>query len=120
MFINCSNHKSIDWSAEQKSAAKAYGEIVDVGFPTVAATSNEAEISEIADGLFEKIKDYSPACVMCQGEFTLTYSLVKKLLDANIKTVAACSEREVEEVKLEDGSTQKKATFRFVGFREYR
>jgi len=120
MFINCSNHKSIDWSAEQKSAAKAYGEIVDISFPSVPATSSEAEVSEIADGLLEKIKGYSPACVMCQGEFTLTFSLVKKLIDANIKTVAACSEREAQEVKLEDGSTQKKVTFRFSGFREYR
>ena len=29
MFINCSNHKSSDWSQKQLEAAKEYGDVVE-------------------------------------------------------------------------------------------
>ena len=81
---------------------------------------SEKEVSEMADNMFIRIKDYSPKCVMCQGEFTLTYALVERLLKAGIKTVAACSDRKVIEKKLENGESQKTVVFDFAGFRDYR
>ena len=120
MFINCSNHKSSDWSKEQLDAARMYGDIVEIPFPAVKADSTMEEIESTAEEICSRIVTLSPTCVMCQGEFTLTYALVKRLLIAGINTVAACAERSVEEKKLEDGSTQKTAVFRFVGFRNYK
>ena len=119
MFINCSNHKSSDWSQKQLEAAKEYGDVVDIAFPAVDPASTAEGLSEVADRLYEEIIKHAPDCVMCQGEFTLTYAVVSRLKRAGIKTVAACSERRVEETQLEDGTTRKIAVFAFVGFREY-
>lgn len=57
--------------------------------------------------------------VMCQGEFTLSYAIIKRLKERGICAVAACSRREAEEILQEDGSTRKKVVFHFEGFREY-
>ena len=119
MFINCSNHKSSDWSKRQLETAKEYGDVVDIAFPAVDVTSTAEELSEVADGLYEEIIKHAPDYVMCQGEFTLTFAVVSRLVRKGIKTVAACSERRVEETQLEDGTTRKTAVFEFVGFREY-
>ena len=119
MFINCSNHKSSYWSKEQIDAASVYGKIVDISFPAVDSDSTEEEIAETASRLFKQIQDLSPSCVMCQGEFTLTHKLVNMLIDAGIKTVAACSGRCVTEEKNNDGSTKKTVMYEFAGFREY-
>ena len=35
MFINFTNHPSAQWSAEQKAAAQAYGEVIDLAFPAI-------------------------------------------------------------------------------------
>ena len=119
MFINCSNHKSSYWSKEQLDAASVYGKIVDISFPAVGSDLSEEEIAEMAGGLFRQIQVLSPSCVMCQGEYTLTHRLVNMLIDAGIKTVAACSGRCVTEEKNNDGSTKKTVMYEFAGFREY-
>ena len=119
MFINCSNHKSEYWSKEQIDAASVYGNIVDMSFPEVGSDSTEEDIAETAGRLFKQIQNLSPSCVMCQGEFTLTHKLVNMLIDAGIKTVAACSDRRVTEEKLNDGSTKKTVIYEFAGFRDY-
>ena len=55
---------------------------------------------------------------MVQGEFTLTYAVVRRLLDRKIKAVSAVSERNVIE-QVENGEVRKTIVFRFGGFREY-
>lgn len=119
MFINCSNHKSPDWTPEQKRAAEVWGEIVDFPFPAVDANADEQEIVALADRISEEIVNMKPAAVMCQGEFTLTYALIKNLSKQRIPVVAACSERRTIETKLENGETEKVSRFEFVRFRRY-
>ena len=120
MFVNCSNHKSIDWSESQKKAAHELGgEIIDMLFPNVVSTDTEDEVAKLADGMVNKILEVKPECVMCQGEFILTYNIVNRLLAGGIKTVAACSERVVTERTDENGLTSKTVVFQFVRFREY-
>ncbi len=53
MFINCSNHPSHLWSAGQKEAAEAYGNILDLHPP--GPTENEGENRR-------KTKMTKPAC----------------------------------------------------------
>lgn len=122
MFFNCSNHSSENWPKEQLAAAKAYGiEIIrDYTFPSVPANVDEQVIEQIAEKVCKEIMDMHPAVVMCQGEFTLTYALVKKLLAHGVKVVAACSERDTVEVYLPDGSVKKESNYKFVRFREYK
>jgi len=120
MFLNISNHSSCNWSKEQLQEANTFGEIVDYPFPAVNATATESEIDELSDKIIDDVRIMKPDVVMCQGEFTLTYSLVKKLKDSGIKVVAACSERLAEEQFMSDGTVKKLSNFKFVQFREYK
>lgn len=119
MFLNYSNHVSTKWCKEQIEAAKKYGEVVDLQFPNIPADYTEEQVAGLAEAEFNKIKKYNPDCVLCQGEMTFCFYLVRRLKEAGIKVVAACSERKVVEETLADGSTSKQAIFSFVRFRQY-
>ena len=119
IFINHTNHPSARWSQEQLSAAKIYGEIIDIPFPLINATSTTDEISELVKTNLEKILALEPAIVLCQGEFNYTFAMVEGLKNVGVKVVAATSERIAVEEILTDGSTRQVSTFRFVQFREY-
>lgn len=118
-FINLSNHPSNKWDEKQINAAEQYGEIIDIPFPDIAAQADENEIVGLAEQYLNCISDYHFTTVMVQGEFTFTYHLVKMLEEKGIPALAACSEREVEEIVNADGSVSKKVDFRFVRFRNY-
>lgn len=119
IFINHTNHPKEHWSAEQISAAKVYGEILDMAFPAISATATAQEIRELVKRNLKKILELKPAVVLCQGEFNYTFAMVEELKKLGIKVVAATSERVVAEEILSDDSTQKISNFRFVQFREY-
>lgn len=118
-FINLSNHPSDRWEDKQKEAAQQWGTIVDYPFPAVDAQSSTQDIKELAKTIVIDILKKNPAAVMCQGEMTLTYQLVKLLKEQGITVLAACSERKISETILPDGTYEKKAIFQFVRFREY-
>lgn len=120
IFVNFSNHPSSRWSEEQlKVAGQQYGEIVDVPFPSLDPCMDERAIAEIGEDCIEKILKLSPCAVMCQGEFTLTFYVVNRLINKGISCVSACSERSSVEVMQEDGSVRKESLFLFSGFRKY-
>lgn len=118
MFINFSNHPSTLWGEEQKKAASQYGSIQDLPFPQVRADMSSEEVCKMAEDYAGWILAQKPDCVLCQGEFCLSWHVIACLKKAEIRVVAACSGREVEEVYGENG-TEKKSVFRFVQFREY-
>lgn len=118
VFINHSNHPSEKWPAGQKEAALAYGKIVDLDFPAVKADCSEDDVRGLAKETFAKITAMHPAAVLCQGEYTYTYELVKMLQEAGIDVFAACSERKAGEV-LEGEISRKISYFQFVRFRKY-
>ena len=119
VFINHSNHPVANWSPEQKQAALAYGtSIVDMAFPELPANYTEQQITELTQKSFSQIISLQPAAVLCQGEFTYTYGLVKLLKEKGIPVLAACSERNSKEEW--NGSVSRKVSyFRFVQFRKY-
>lgn len=120
VFINFSNHPACNWSDAQKNAAQALvdGTIIDVPFPQVSASADEAEIVELARSCVRTICDYSPGVVMCQGEFGLTYQIITLLKEQGIRVVYSCSERKTIEKKMDNG-TVKTSEFCFVRFRDY-
>ena len=137
MFVNFSNHPSEKWPKKQIAAASAYGQIRDVPFPVVPANADEILIESLADESVEKIlsaireesdnasqgEDASVQevhAVMAQGEFTLTFCVVQKLIARGITVLSACSERSVRERVSEDGKMVKEVQFGFVRFRKYR
>lgn len=119
MFINFTNHPSALWDDNQRSCAQVYGEIVDIPFPSVRADLGEADISEICEAQCEKIIEMNPKAVLCQGEFTLCYAVISRLLAQGITVLAACSERVSEELPDENGERVKHSVFRFCRFRRY-
>ena len=118
-FVNCSNHPSSWWGENQRREAGKWGEIVDVPFPQVRSESDEEEICRLAQKTVEKILVHHPEAVMCQGEFTLTYAVVRLLKEHGVPAVAASSERRTAEKVLESGKTEKTAVFEFRRFRFY-
>lgn len=119
IFLNHTNHPSSKWSVEQISAAKIFGEIIDFPFPNIPPQADEIEIKKIVEENLREILNFSPAVVLCQGEFNYTFAMVTELKKNNIPVAAATSERIVSTVIEEDGSSKSLSTFRFVRFRNY-
>ena len=119
MFLNISNHKSENGSANQTNEAEKYGKIIDIPFPAVNPRESDEYMNDLVDEYYQKVMEYEKPTVMVQGEFVFTYRLVNQLKQAGIKVVASCSERRVTEEIDENGCTIRRSQFEFVKFREY-
>lgn len=119
VFINFSNHPSARWSAEQLSAAEAYGRVIDEPFPAVPADMDEAGVARLADEAAERILARKPAAVLCQGEFTLAFAVTERLKAQGVTVLAASSDRALVTEADENGGTRKVTVFRFTRFRKY-
>ena len=93
MFVNFTNHPSGSWGAAQRRAAQVYGEILDLPFPDVPPALSAAAVAALADEWAARILALRPACVLCQGEMTLTARVVRLLQSRGVPVVAACSAR---------------------------
>lgn len=118
MFLNFSNHPSALWGEKQRRAAEQYGGLEDLPFPQVRPDMSSEEVRKMAEEYAERILSKKPDCVLCQGEFCLSWHVIAYLKKAGVPVVAACSERKTEEVYGETG-TEKRSVFEFVQFREY-
>ena len=113
-FINFTNHPSAVWDDSQINAARCFGDILDIPFPTVSPTASAEEICRLGEEYVQLILSKVPRAVLCQGEFTLSYYVIRRLLEHGIKVFAACTERQVIMV-----GNEKRSIFSFVQFREY-
>ena len=93
MLINFTNHPSAQWSAEQKAAAQAYGEVIDLAFPAIDPAADAPALDSLASAYAARILHMKPDAVLCQGEFTFVYRVVLRLEGAGIPVFAACSFR---------------------------
>lgn len=115
LFINLSNHPSAEWNDSQIDAALQYADqIIDIPFPVVDPQMDEVGVLNLAEKLTEKILSMGPSAVMCQGEFGLSYAVIKRLLDRGIIVLYACSERKVTST-----GNVKTVQFDFIQFRRY-
>lgn len=120
MLINLTNHPSVFWCIEQLHVAtQKWGSVCDFPFPIVPASIETSEVQELAIQTAERVLEMHPDAILCQGEMTLCFALVRIFQQKNIPVLAATSAREVVEIVLPDGSTQKNVMFHFVRFREY-
>lgn len=117
-FVNYTNHRSSNWCNKQRQEAEKYGKICDIDFPDIPPYASAVNIKSFAEKEFKKILSYNPACVLCQGESTLSYYLINKLKKSGIKVVAACTERNVQE-EIQNEEIIKTSKFLFRQFREY-
>ena len=120
-FVNFSNHNSSKWSAKQLSAAKEYGDVIDITFPVVDPAATREDIQELAEKSVAEILAADPCTVMVQGEATLVFAIVTRLQSKGIPCCAACTRRrsEVELQRLSAKGLTREGMFEFMGFREY-
>lgn len=114
IFVNFTNHPSSLWAEEQRKEALQYGEIIDLSYPMVDAAGDEEYIEDLTMEYVEKIMQYDPCAVLCQGEFNLCYRVVSELKEKGITVMAACSKRMVKEFE-----NKKEVIFNFERFRNY-
>ena len=119
MLINFSNHPSARWCAQQRRAARRYGDVADLAFPAIDPADDEAALDALAAEYTDRILRLAPDAVLCQGESTFVYRMVRRLEAQGVPVLAACSRREVQEIPRPDGSTLRQSMFVFAGFRRY-
>ena len=116
MLVNLSNHPSGFWSEEQLAAARQFGDIVDLQFPTIDPSLSSAAVSSIADKTVDTIMALGKDVVVhVMGEMTFTVALLKRLQSHNITCVASTTKRIVHEMPNGD----KTVKFQFNQFRRY-
>ncbi len=113
-FVNFTNHSSDCWEEKQKEEALKYGKITDIAFPAVNPEGDESYIEKLTETCMEKIMSLHPGAVLCQGEFCLSYRIVRRLCEKGIPVLSACSMRIVKEE-----GRKKEVTFEFRRFRRY-
>ncbi len=114
IFLNISNHPSSSWAPQQLDAARRIApEVRDLTFPHVDPLLDETSIGAMAGDILAKVPQRTGAC-MVQGEFTLTWNVVKGLQERGIPCYAATTRRKV---RLEGG--RKISEFQFVRFRRF-
>jgi len=123
MFLNLSNHPVSTWSPEQLAAARALGlgEPTDLegGMPLVPPEAEAVDVEGMADRILASALAAGVAGAHVSGEFTLTMALVQRLHARGIPCLIATSQREVVVEPRPDGSSEKRAIFRFVRWRHY-
>jgi hypothetical protein len=113
-FINISNH--FKWSAEQRDAARAIGEVVDVAFPNVSPHATHAEVLRQAEPLLAVVGPDD--VVFCAGEMTLVFYILSQCRLRGNRIVTATTERLGVETPQPDGSVKKEFVFKFVQWRD--
>lgn len=118
LFINLSNHPSSSWTAEQLTAAEAFGELIDMPFPQVAPDAKADDIKTIAEAQVAAIMKQAEThtvTVHVMGEMSLIYRIVRMLSERGIRCVCSTSYRVVKD----QGDGRRLVEFRFNSFRDY-
>lgn len=118
LFINLSNHPSSSWTAEQLTAAEAFGELVDMPFPQVAPDATADDIKTLAEAQVEAIikqAETHTVTVHVMGEMSLIYRIVRMLSERGIRCVCSTSYRVVKD----QGDGRRLVEFNFNSFRDY-
>lgn len=119
VFVNLSNHPSVNWSEKQKRAAEnGYGEIVDMPFPSIDPQADPESVAELVDKCLNSITELSgdaDVSVHIMGEMTFTFAMVERLKSMGIICVASTTER----LAVENPDGSKTVSFDFVRFRQY-
>ncbi len=114
-FVNLSNHPSEKWDDAQTRAAHDLAKpIVDIEFPAVPPDADEKTIETLAKECVGKVPPQTTHALV-QGEFTLTFELVRSLQARGVTCLAATTTRNVEE----EANGRKVSSFTFVRFRAY-
>ena len=89
-FINHTSLPNKTWSNAKLDAAKKFGDVYDVLFPTINPDWDEEKISKIAALHADKIAKLKPSAVLCQGEdLSYVFAIVSELKSRGILVLFA-------------------------------
>lgn len=71
MFLNISNHKSENWSANQTNEAEKYGKIIDIPFPAVNPRESDEYMNDLVDEYYQKVMEYENQQLWYKGNLYL-------------------------------------------------
>jgi hypothetical protein len=121
MLINLSNHPFEKWPQNQLDAAKMYGSIADLPFPTIDPQAETLDIDFLADKYEIKVRKLLAGqsremkFIHIMGELTFCFALIMRLQKYGITCLSSTTTRQTTDHP--DGS--KTTKFGFVRFREY-
>ena len=119
-LVNLSNHASDTWSGKQRAAALLLGrETLDFPFPDIRPDLDIGEVKAISARTVSAVIALRPSAVLVQGEFTLTYCLIRAFLSLSVPCYASCGPRISQERNYANGSAIRTSHFEFVQFRRY-
>lgn len=78
VFINLSHHPPSSWAPEQRTAADAYGRVVNIAFPNIPPEATAEQVLNMAKGILNDlfaIAGDGTAHVLAMGEQSLTAEL---------------------------------------------
>lgn len=116
MLLNLSNHPSSQWSQAQLVAAKVYGDVIDIPFPSIDPYASEADIAVLVEDFFHLVKSMGGVedlTIHLMGEFSFTYALLCRLRQDGYNCIVSTSARNVI---MKEGI--KEVIFEFVRFRK--
>ncbi len=119
MFINLSNHPSSGWPQKELEAASAFGRVMDIPFPAVAAGGTEEEVLRLAAGYLKKIPAEDSGPVMVTGEYSFVYALVDALVEKGRRVVCPQADVRVSSTPGLNGASERKLVFDFRRFVDY-
>ena len=114
-LVNLSNHPHNGWGSAQRQAAfRLVDRIEDLAFPAVPPKASEDDVAALADACLATVPPGATHALV-QGEFTLTFELVRRLQDRGIICLASAHKREEEGAD----AAARSSAFQFVRFRRY-
>ena len=118
MFFNISNHQLLEWPKEQRGSALKLGNgaVREIPLSRVDTDTTTAEIIGSAKRISKMVPNGAIAMVV--GEYSLVYSITKRLRARGIRVVVPCHERLSKFELQPDGSSVKTSVFVFEGWRD--
>lgn len=120
MLLNLTNHPHRQWPDKQMEDARSHwGQVQDFPFPNVPPDWDDKQLLQASRKTAEEAIGLHPDAVLCQGEMSMTYAIVRALQESGIPAYTATTHRKAEETKNPDGTVSKKSEFCFIRFRRY-
>ena len=120
-FVYVGNHDPKFFPAEEMADMLSLtndGQFVWIPMPVIETAWTEAQVYEASRDIAGMVLSYNPDAAMVIGEYSVTINTNAILQAHGVGCYFGVSERVASEVKLPDGTTEMKHTFRYDHLRK--
>jgi hypothetical protein len=118
IFINFSSYPSNRWEEKKLEAAKQFGEIIDIPFPSIPDGKTIREIEDMAKAKEKEILEMAAGndtTILVTGEPVYTFSLLRLLKADGIRCVVSSAKEVVKDL----GNGEKIGQIKFLRFLKF-